>query len=140
MALARIAVGLMFILFAQYKLLHHDFAFGGYEKYVRGYVQQSCVSFYKPVLNATLRHPVLSGYAVAVAELLVGISMVAGRWVRLFSLIGALFMLNLVFATWNLPPGTPIWRYAGNELEHIPLLLLFVLFWAHNAGQTLGLD
>ncbi len=140
MALARIAVGLMFILFAQYKILHRDFAHGGYEKYVSGYLQQSCVSFYKPVLSATLRHPVLSGYAVAVAELLIGLSMMVGWWVRPFSVFGALFMLNLVFATWNLPPGTPIWRYAGNELEHIPLLLLFVIFWAHDAGQTLGMD
>ncbi len=54
--------------------------------------------------------------------------------------LGALFMLNLLLATWRLPPGTPAWRYLGNQLETIPLLLLFLIFFAHNAGQTMGLD
>ena len=44
-------------------------------------------------------------------------------------------MLNLTFATWNLPAGTPAWRYVGNELDHIPLLLLFLVFLAHDAGK-----
>src|SRR5947208_16648082 len=84
MAVARIAVGIMFLFFAQYKLIHSDFAHGGYEKYVHGYVDQSAVGFYKPFLNLTLQHPILSGYAVGVAELLIGLSMVLGWWVRVF--------------------------------------------------------
>jgi uncharacterized membrane protein YphA (DoxX/SURF4 family) len=140
MAVARIIIGIMFIMFAQYKLLNRDFAHGGYQKYVTGYVQESAVRAYKPFLRATLAYPVASGYAVGVAELLIGISMVLGFWVRPFSVISALFMLNLLFATWNLPAGTPAWRYLGNQLETIPLLLLFVLFFVHNAGTTLGLD
>ena len=78
MVVARVAVGLMFIMFAQYKLLHKDFAREGYSKYVTGYVQESSVSFYKPFLRATLKHPHISGYAVGVAELLIGLSMVLG--------------------------------------------------------------
>jgi hypothetical protein len=58
----------------------------------------------------------------------------------LFSIIAVFFMLQLVLATWNLPAGTPAWRYLGNELEHIPLLLMFIIFYAHSAGETLGLD
>jgi uncharacterized membrane protein YphA (DoxX/SURF4 family) len=140
MVVARVAVGVMFIMFAQYKLLHKDFAREGYSKYVTGWVQESSVSFYKPFLRATLKHPHISGYAVGVAELLIGLSMVLGFWVRPFSIIGALFMLNLALATWNLPPGTAAWRYLGNQLGNIPLLLLFLIFYAHSAGQTLGLD
>jgi uncharacterized membrane protein YphA (DoxX/SURF4 family) len=140
MALARIAVGIMFLFFAQYKLVHPNFAHGGYQSYVSEYVAKSAVSFWKPLLRLTLSHPVISGYAVAVTELLIGISMVLGFLVRPFSVLGALFMLNLVFCTWWLPPGTPLWRYAGNQLENIPLLLLFLLFAVHNAGATLGLD
>jgi len=140
MVVARVAVGVMFIMFAQYKLLHKDFAREGYAKYVTGYVQESSVGFYKPFLRETLKHPKVSAYAVAVTELLIGISMIVGFWVRPFSIIGALFMLNLALATWVLPPGTPAWRYLGNQLDNIPLLLLFVIFYAHNAGQTLGLD
>jgi thiosulfate dehydrogenase (quinone) large subunit len=140
MAVARIVVGIMFLFFAQYKLLGRDFAHGGYEKYVTGYVQESAVSFYKPFLRATLHHPVLSGYAVGVAELLIGLSMVLGFLVRPFAIVGALFMFNLLLSTWVLPQGVPAWRYFGNELDNIGLLLLFILFFAHNAGQTLGLD
>jgi len=140
MVVARVAVGVMFIMFAQYKLLHKDFAREGYAKYVSGYVQESSVSFYKPILRETLKFPKVSAYLVAVAELLIGISMILGFWVRPFSIVGALFMLNLALATWVLPPGTPAWRYLGNQLETIPLLLLFLIFFAHNAGQTLGLD
>ncbi|HEY6271448.1 MAG TPA: DoxX family protein [Terriglobales bacterium] len=140
MAITRLVVGVMFIMFAQYKLLHTDFAHGGYTKYVSGWVDETSVSFYKPFLRATLSYPVASGYAVGVAEMLIGISMVLGFAVRPFSLIGALFMLNLALATWNLPAGTPAWRYLGNQLENIPLMMLFILFFVHGAGSTWGLD
>ena len=140
MAVARIVVGIMFLFFAEYKLVGHEFAHGGYEKYVSGFVQATCVSFYKPFLLQTLKHPVASGYAVAVAELLIGLSMLFGYLVRPFAILGALFMLNLTLASWNLPAGTPAWRYFGNELDNIPLMMLFVLFAVHNAGARLGLD
>jgi thiosulfate dehydrogenase (quinone) large subunit len=140
MALARIVVGIMFLFFAQYKLMGRDFAHGGYAKYVSGYEQVTAVNAYKPFLRATLQHPVASGYAVGVAELLIGLSMLLGFWVRPFAVMGGLFMLNLLLCTWVLPPGSPPWKYFGNELDNIGLLLLFVLFFAHNAGRTLGLD
>ncbi len=140
MVVARVAVGVMFIMFAQYKLIHKDFAREGFQKYVTGYVQESAVSFYKPILRQTLNYPKICAYTVGVAEMLIGLSLVLGFWVRPFSVIGALFMLNLALATWNLPPGTPAWRYLGNQLDTIPLLLLFLIFYSHNAGQTMGLD
>ncbi len=140
MAGARIAVGLMFLMFAQYKLLHTDFAREGYQKWVTGFVQESSLSFYKPFLRETLVHPKLWAYATGVVEALIGLSMVVGYAVRPFSLVGTLFMLNLTFATWNLPAGTPSWRYIGNQLDHIPLLLLFLVFFAHGAGESWGLD
>jgi uncharacterized membrane protein YphA (DoxX/SURF4 family) len=66
--------------------------------------------------------------------------MLLGFWVRPFALVAMGLLLQLVLATWNLPPGTAAWRYAANELEHIPLLLLFLIFFVHSAGETLGLD
>ena len=140
MVLARVVVGLMFIMFAQYKLIHRDFANEGYKKYVSGWVQESSVGAYKPVLRETLKYPKFFAYAVAISEALIGISLVLGVWVRPFSILGALFMCNLILATWHLPPNSPAWRYVANQLENIPLLLLFLLFFSHSAGQTLGLD
>jgi thiosulfate dehydrogenase [quinone] large subunit len=141
MALARIAIGVMFLFFAQYKLFGTGFAHGGYEKYVGAYANESAVSYYRPFLRLTLRHPMASGYAVAVAEALIGLSMVLGLWVRPFSLLGALFMLNLTLCTWwRVPYGSPYWQFLGNELDNIPLMFMFIIFFAHSAGQTLGLD
>lgn len=140
MAMARVAVGIMFLFFAQYKLMHKGFAHGGYQKYVTGYAQETSVYFYRPFLNTTLKYPVASAYTVAVTELLIGLSMVMGLWVRQFGCVGALFMLNLALATWRLPPGTEAWRYLGNQLDTIPLMMLFIIFVVHNAGETLGLD
>ncbi len=138
--LVRILVGVMFLFFAEYKLASPEFAHLGYAKYVGEYVNHSAVSLYQPFLRLTLAHPVASGYAVAVAELLIGLSMVLGLWTRVFSVVGALFMLNLVFCTWNAPGPGPYWRYLGNELDNIPLLFLFVLFFVFRAGEIWGLD
>jgi uncharacterized membrane protein YphA (DoxX/SURF4 family) len=140
MGIARIVVGIMFLFFAQYKLMGREFAHSGYEHTVSGYEQVTAVGIYKPFLRATLQHPVASGYAVGVAELLIGLSMLLGFWVRPFAIMGALFMLNLLLCTWVLPAGSALWKYFGNELDNISLLLLFILFFVHNAGQTLGLD
>jgi uncharacterized membrane protein YphA (DoxX/SURF4 family) len=71
----------------------------------------------------------------------IGLSLLLGIWVRPASILGALYMLNLTLATWWDPGhGVPIWRYFGNELEHLPLLLLFIIFFVANAGQQWGLD
>lgn len=140
MALVRIAVGIMFLFFAEYKLVGTEFARQGYSRWVTGFVQETAVSFYKPFLQFTLHHSILFAYAVAVMELLIGISMVLGFRVRMFSILGVFYMLQLTLATWNLPAGTPAWRYLGSELDHIPLLLLFIIFYVHSAGESLGLD
>lgn len=140
MGLARIAVGVMFLFFAQYKLMHQDFAHGGFQSWVQPWADHDAFHFYRPFLRFTLKHPVFFGYATGVVELLIGLSLLAGKWTKAFSMIGALFMLNLIFATWYLPPGSAYWKYLGHELDHIPLLLLFIIFWAHDAGKVLGLD
>jgi len=140
MAVARIIVGIMFLFFAQYKLMGRGFAHGGYEHYVSGWLDSTAVSLYKPFLRATLHFPTASAYAVAVTELLIGLSMLLGFWVRPFAVVCGLFMLNLLLCTWVLPAGSAPWMYFGHEIDNIAMLLLFVLFFAHNAGQTAGLD
>jgi hypothetical protein len=47
----------------------------------------------------------------------------------------------MLLATWWGPGhGVAIWRYFGNELEHIPLLLLLIVFYVADAGRVWGLD
>ena len=139
---ARIATGVLFLLFGEYKIAGPEFAHGGFQQYLQGYIRGDALAFYRPFLaHLVLPHAVFFGYVVGVLELLIGLSLVVGWWVRPASALGALFMLNLAFATWWEPGhGVPVWRYFGAELDKIPMLFLFLIFYAARAGQTWGLD
>ncbi len=141
-AFARVATGLMFVLFGEYKLVSGQFAYEGFPKYLAGYIQHDAVRWYAAVLQSVVApHPVPFGYAVGVIELLIGLAMLLGWWVRPMSVVGALFMVNMVLCTWWAPgPSAPVWQYFGAELEHIPLLLLFLIFFASDAGTFWGVD
>ena len=141
-AAVRIAVAVLFILFAQYKLFGPGFAHGGFQEYLRGYIAVGAVSFYRPILAYVfLPHGVFFGYAVGVLEMLIGVSLLLGIFVRPASVLGGLFMLNLIFETcWEPGHGVPLWRYFGAELDNLPLLFLFLIFVAADAGRQWGLD
>lgn len=141
-ALVRMATAVFFILFGEYKLFGSGFAHGGFQEYLRGYIEGSAVSFYRPVLaHLVLPHAVFFGYAVGAVEVFIGLSLLVGIWVRWASVLGALHMLNLTLATWwEVGHGVPVWRYFGAELDHLPLLFLFVIFFVSDAGREWGLD
>lgn len=138
----RIATSVFFLLFGEYKVAGPGFAHGGFQTYLQDYIANTAVSFYRPVLaQVFLPHLVFFGYLVGVVELFIGISLLIGLWVRPASVLGILFLLNMLLATWWGPGhGVPVWRYFGNELEHLPLLLLFIIFFAADAGRVWGLD
>ena len=141
-ALVRMATSVFFLLFGEYKVAGPDFAHGAFQAYVQDYIANSAVSFYRPVLaGLVLPHTVFFGYVVGVLELLIGLSLLLGLWVRPACVLGILFLLNMLLATWWGPGrGVPVWRYFGAELDHMPLLLLFVVFFAADAGRVWGLD
>ena len=140
-AVVRILTGVLFLLFGEYKVASPAFAHAGFPQYLQGYVQGSAVSFYRPVLAMLIPHVVFFGYLVGIVELVIAASMILGLWVRPISVVGALFVLNLFLASWWEPGhGVPLWRYFGAELDTIPLFFLFLIFYAADAGMTLGLD
>lgn len=141
-AFVRIATSLFFLLFGEYKVAGPAFAHGGFQTYLRDYIANGVVSFYRPVLvGLILPHAVFFGYVVGVVELLIGISFLIGLWVRPASIVAALFLLNMLFSTWWQPGhGVPLWQYFGAELDHLPLLLLCIIFFAADAGRVWGLD
>jgi len=141
-AFVRILTSIIFILFGQYKLFTHAFVHGGFEQYISGFVQSQAVGFYKGFLSAVvLPHPVLFGYLVGLIEITIGVCLLVGLWVRAASVLGALHMLSLTLATWwGSGHGAPLWQYFGAELDHIPLLFLFIIFFMADSGQTWGLD
>ena len=141
-AVVRIAASVFFLLFGEYKVFGPSFAHGGFQEYLRGYIGGSAVGFYRPILaNLVLPHAVFFGYAVGVVELLIGVSLLLGIFVRIGSVLGMLHMISLALATWwEVGHGVPTWRYFGAELDHLPLLLLFIIFYAADAGQVWGID
>jgi uncharacterized membrane protein YphA (DoxX/SURF4 family) len=139
---ARIASSIFFLLFGEYKVAGPAFAHGGFQNYLREYIASSAVSFYRPVLSVlVLPHAVFFGYVVGIVELLVGISLLIGLWVRPASVLGILFLVNLTLAAWWEPGhGAPLWRYFGARLDTLPLMLLLIIFFAADAGRVWGLD
>src|SRR5580693_7604991 len=141
-AVVRIATSVFFLLFGEYKLAGPGFAHGGFQGYLHDFIATEAVGFYRPVLaELVLPNAVVLGYVVGVVETFIGISLLLGLWVRPASVLGALYMLNFTLATWWGPGhGAPVWRYFGAELDHLPLLLLFIIFFAADAGRFWGLD
>src|SRR5277367_22863 len=103
----RIATSVFFLLFGEYKVAGPEFAHGGFQTYLQDFIANSAVSFYRPVLaDLILPHAVFFGYVVGIAELLIGISLLIGLWVRPASILGILFLVNLLLSTWW-GPGHP---------------------------------
>ena len=143
LALVRIATGVFFLFFGEYKLVDPVFAYTSFpQQWLQEFIQQGAVGFYKTFLiKYVLPHHVFFGYLVGVLELFIGVSLVLGLWVRVASLIGVLHMLNLTLATWWGPGhDVPLWHYLGAELDHLPLLFLFLIFYTAKAGRRWGLD
>jgi uncharacterized membrane protein YphA (DoxX/SURF4 family) len=141
-AVVRILTAGFFILFGQYKLFGQQFVHGGFQQYLQSFSESSAVSFYQPILaDLVLPHAVFFGYLVGGVEMFIGLCLLFGFWVRVASVLGALHMVSLTLATWWGPGrGAPVWSYFGAELDHLSLLLLFVIFFVADAGQVWGLD
>ena len=142
-AAVRIATGVFFLFFAEYKLADSAFARTTFpQQWLAEFISQGAVDFYRVFLQSVvLPHHVLFGYAVGVVELFIGFSLVLGLWVRPASVLGVLHMISLTLATWWEPGrNLPTWRYFGAELDHLPLLFLFLIFLTAKAGRTWGLD
>jgi uncharacterized membrane protein YphA (DoxX/SURF4 family) len=132
-AIARIATGVVFVFLGVWKTFWTSFAYSQMGQALTQYIQHDAVGIYRGFLAKVVApHPVFFGYVVGVGELLIGVS---------FALYGIFYMFNLILATWRAPaPGAAPWRYLANQLEHIPLLLLFAIFFATYAGEKWGLD
>jgi uncharacterized membrane protein YphA (DoxX/SURF4 family) len=142
-AAVRVATGVIFLFFGEYKLADSAFARVTFpDQWLKAFIAQGAVSFYAGFLQkVVLPNHVLFGYGVGVIELFIGIALVLGLWVRFAAVLGVLHMINLTLATWWEPGhNLPKWRYLGAELDHLPLLFLFLIFLAANAGRPWGLD
>jgi len=141
-AVVRILTAFFFLLFGQYKLFGSSFVHGGFQQYLQSFIESGALGFYQPFLaDLVLPNAVFFGYLVGAVEFAIGLCLLTGFAVRPASVVGALHMVSLTLATWWSPGhGMPIWRYFGSELDHLPLLLLFAIFFVADAGQEWGVD
>ena len=137
----RIAVGALFLIFAQYKVFGTQFTLhGGFQLWITRFLEDGAYPFMKPILkNFVLLHATPLAFLVAYGELAIGISLVTGILVRAASFFGLIFMLSLLFSS-NYPgPQAPLWQYFGASLDHSVLALCFLAFLIGRSDAALSL-
>lgn len=138
----RMAVGCLFLIFAQYKVFGTKFTLGGgFQWWINGFLQGGAVyPFMVPVLQGfVLPHGTAIAFLAAYGELAIGLSLLSGIFVRSASAFGLLYMLTLLFSS-NYPgAGAPLWQYFGASLNHLVLGCCFVAFLCSHSDAVLSL-
>ena len=130
LAFLRICVGILFLIFAQYKVFGTQFTLhGGFEFWINKFLQDGAYPFMARILRGfVLPHARPIAFLVADGELASGIALTLGVWVRWASAFGLLYMVTLLVSS-NYPgPGAPMWQYFGASLDHSVLGICFVAF------------
>src|SRR5215469_14902790 len=130
LSMLRIALGCLFLIFAEYKVIGTQFTLhGGFQYWIDVFLEGGAYPFMVPVLkNFVLPHATAIAFLVAYGELGIGIALVLGIRVRLASVCGLIYMLTLLFSS-NYPGAdAPFWRYFGASLNHLVLAMCFVTF------------
>ena len=141
LAVLRISVGILFLIFAEYKVFGTQFTLhGGFQFWINRFLEDGAYPFMKPILkNFVLAHSTPIAFLVAYGEIAIGLSLVFGVLVRLASFFGLIFMLSLLFSS-NYPgPNAPFWQYFGASLDHSVLALCFLTFLIGRADAVLSL-
>jgi len=130
LAFLRICVGILFLIFGEYKVFGTQFTLhGGFEFWINKFLQGGAYPFIAPILKGfVLPHARPIAFLVAYGELAIGIALTLGIWVRRASAFGLLFMVTLLFASDYPGAGAPMWQYFGASLDHSVLGICFVTF------------
>jgi thiosulfate dehydrogenase [quinone] large subunit len=134
----RIAVGLLFLIFAEYKIFGAKFTRGGgFEFWINRFLTDGAYPFIKPLLRGfVLPHAHFFAYLVAFGEGAIGLSLTLGLWTRIASAFGLAYMLALLFSA-NYPgPDAAFWMYFGASLDHSVLAMCFAAFIAGNPERA----
>jgi uncharacterized membrane protein YphA (DoxX/SURF4 family) len=141
LATLRICVGLLFLIFAQYKIFGSQFTLGGgFQFWVNRFLTEGAYPFMVPVLQRfVLPHATPIAFLVAYGELAIGLALVTGVLVRVASICGVIYMLTLLFSA-NYPGAhAAFWQYFGASLEHLVLALCFGAFVLGDSAQVFSL-
>jgi uncharacterized membrane protein YphA (DoxX/SURF4 family) len=134
----RIAVGVLFLIFGQYKVFGTQFTLGGgFQSWINRFVADGAYPFIVPLLrDFVLAHGTVIAFLVAYGELAIGLALVTGVLVRTASVFGVVYMLTLLFSS-NYPGAhAPLWQYFGASLSHSVLALCFAAFAAGDTDRV----
>ena len=130
LAVVRIAVGILFLIFGEYKVFGTQFILhGGFQYWINRFLEGGVYPFMAPVLkNFVLAHATPIAFLVAYGELAIGNALVLGILVRWASIGGLVFMLTLIFSSDYPGPHAAFWQYFGASLSHSVFAVCFVAF------------
>lgn len=141
LASLRMAVGCLFLIFAQYKVFGTQFTLGGgFQWWINRFLHEGeAYPFMVSVLQSVvLPHATMVAFLVAYGELAIGLALVSGVWVRAASAFGCLYMLTLLLSS-NYPGShVPLWQYFGASLDHSVLALCFLTFLCSRSDDALS--
>ena len=130
LSMLRIAVGCLFLILAEYKVVGTQFTLhGGFQYWINLFLAGGAYPFMVRVLkNFVLPHATPIAFLVAYGELGIGIALLSGILVRAASVCGLIYMLTLLFSS-NYPGrDAPFWQYFGASLNHLVLAMCFLTF------------
>jgi thiosulfate dehydrogenase [quinone] large subunit len=138
LALLRIGVGILFLIFGQYKVFGTAFTLhGGFQFWINKFLEGGVYPFMAPILRSfVLPHGTSIAFLVAYGELAIGLALFLGVMVRSASFCGLLFMLTLLFSSDYPGPGAPLWQYFGASLSHSVFALCFAAFLTGRADSV----
>ena len=131
LALMRIGVGVLFLIFGEYKVFGPEFTLhGGFQFWINKFLTEGGAY---PLMVAVLRDFVLHharaiAFLVAYGEFAIGLALILGVFVRAASVCGFIFMLTLVFSSDYPGSGAAFWQYFGASLSHSVFALCFLAF------------
>ncbi|SRR5579863_41819 len=142
-AALRIAIGILFLIFGQYKVFGTAFTLGGgFQGWINRFITDGAAyPFMVPVLQRfVLPHGTAIAFLVAYGEFAIGLALCLGILTRVASICGLIYMLTLLLSS-NYP-GVHVaaWQYFGASLDHLVFALCFAAFVAGDPDQALSVS
>ena len=145
-AFLRITVGIVFVIFGEYKVFGVQFTLGGgFQFWINKFIAEGSYPFMTPVLSKfVLPHATPIAFLVAYGELAIGVALVLGSAVRPASIAGLVYMITLLFSSDYPGANAQLWKYFGSSLSHSVFALCFLSFllgksdvlWSYPAWRT----
>src|SRR5712664_3205434 len=101
LALLRVGVGLLFLIFGQYKVFGTAFTLhGGFQFWISKFLEGGAYPFMAPILRGfVLPHATAIAFLVAYGEFAIGLALTLGVMLRSASLCGLILMLTMLFSS-----------------------------------------